>query len=964
MPAAKKGQVLPPNHDWRTSDEDEIERRRLRAREEKFRFENLDPRHPICSNFRVHSPSAQEYEVEVRDPLQRIAICSCIDFRVNGLGTCKHIEGLWMHLRRRVGAAWAEAQVSGSSRFEVVPDFAMDRLRLLRPPGRRMSALLRRWFNDEGLMLAEVDPVEATQGMKHLATTRLPDLRVSLEVERWLDHRRRRQEQVELRREYELKVQSGEWPAHETLVPLFPYQRDGMLHLAFTERALLADEMGLGKTIQAIAACALLHRLGRARRVLVVTPASLKAEWEEQIRRFTALPCHLVYGGHHKRVQWLRNLLSPPHVTPTSEDPFFVIMNYEQVVSNLPEVNAMLKPDVVVLDEAQRIKNWNTKVARTIKKLKSRYAFILTGTPIENRIDELRSLVDFLDPAVLGPLFRFNREFYRFDDRGRPTGYQNLDVLHRRIQPLLLRRRKAEIETELPPRTDEFRFVKMADTQRRAYATHEQEVMRLVTTSERRPLTESEQERMLLELGMMRMTCDTPYILDSKNRVCPKLAELIPILENCRDNDLQLIVFSEWERMLELVRDVCDERGIGYAWHTGSVPQQKRRGEILRFKQDPRCRAFLSTDAGATGLNLQNASVVVHCDLPWNPARLDQRTARAWRKHQTRNVTVIHLIAEDTIEHRMLETLAVKRTVAESVLDQGGAVKELELRSGRKAAMERVKNLVGESKGAARAGTGATQEEKPMSAPDDSPQEADKDLYRKDPAAAFARAACDLLGSCIVNCEERFPSDGRPSSILFVVRGDQVLIRDRLSDFRAEFLGAHGDEWVSSNEDRSPVRFQVIDESTHETMQRLIEAGLLASTVKFARPLVGAALEESATPSLTAEEKAAVQSGGQQASRLVRRARVLGEAGFDDECRASLEEAVMALSKSLAIRGRLPVPENLAAVIAPPFARVWGAGLAAVAPFVRREATGWGSFAGALEEQLAALAQGDQEPNA
>src|SRR2546430_6010882 len=119
----------------------------------------------------------------------------------------------------------------------------------------------------------------------------------------WLETRRRAAERKQLRREYELKVQSGEWPPHETKVPLFPYQREGMLHLAFTERAMLADEMGLGKTIQAISACALLHRLGQAERVLVVTPASLKTEWEEQIQRFTDLSFQLVFGARSHRVK-------------------------------------------------------------------------------------------------------------------------------------------------------------------------------------------------------------------------------------------------------------------------------------------------------------------------------------------------------------------------------------------------------------------------------------------------------------------------------------------------------------------------------------------------------------------------------------------------------------------------------------------------------------------------------------
>jgi SNF2 family DNA or RNA helicase len=219
-------------------------------------------------------------------------------------------------------------------------------------------------------------------------------------------------------------------------VPLFPYQREGMLHLAFTERALLADEMGLGKTIQAIAACALLHRLGKARRVLVVTPASLKTEWEEQIQRFTDLSLQLVFGPRHERLKCYERAGATTSPAPDGGgDVFFTIVNYEQMLADALDVNLLLRPDVVVLDEAQRIKNWSTRTTQAIKRLRSRYAFVLTGTPIENRIDELHSLMDFLNPSVLGPLFRFNREFYELDDRGRPAGYRNLQQLHDRIAP-------------------------------------------------------------------------------------------------------------------------------------------------------------------------------------------------------------------------------------------------------------------------------------------------------------------------------------------------------------------------------------------------------------------------------------------------------------------------------------------------------------------------------------------------
>jgi SNF2 family DNA or RNA helicase len=276
----------------------------------------------------------------------------------------------------------------------------------------------------------------AEEALERLTHAAHPRLRISQEVEPWILAQRRASERKALRKDYEHRVQAGSWPAQETTVPLFPYQREGMLHLAFSERALLADEMGLGKTIQAIAACALLHRLGQAERVLIVTPASLKTEWEEQIRRFTPLPYQIVFGGPKARL------------SAYGHAPFFTIVNYEQMVKDALTVNAELKPDIVVLDEAQRIKNWSTQTAQAIKRLQARYAFVLTGTPIENRIDEIHSLMDFLDPTVLGPLFRFNREFYRLDDCGRPSGYQNLASLNARIKPYMLRRRKADVETE------------------------------------------------------------------------------------------------------------------------------------------------------------------------------------------------------------------------------------------------------------------------------------------------------------------------------------------------------------------------------------------------------------------------------------------------------------------------------------------------------------------------------------
>src|SRR5262249_58477259 len=183
------------------------------------------------------------------------------------------------------------------------------------------------------------------------------------------------------------------------------------------------------------------------------------------------------------------------------------------------EINGTLKPDVVVLDEAQRIKNWQTKTARRVKSLRSPYAFVLTGTPLENRIDELYAIVQYLDREVLGPLFRFNRDFYKLDERGRPVDYQNLADLRARLQPLLLRRRKSDVETQLPGRTVKTYFVPMAEEQKLRYEDYHAPARKLIATGRRRPLTQAEFELLQKLLACMRMVCDSPAIIHPACRV-------------------------------------------------------------------------------------------------------------------------------------------------------------------------------------------------------------------------------------------------------------------------------------------------------------------------------------------------------------------------------------------------------------------------------------------------------------
>jgi hypothetical protein len=242
-------------------------------------------------------------------------------------------------------------------------------------------------------------------------------------------------------------------------------------------------------------------------------------------------------------------------------------------------------------------------------------------------------------------------------------------------------------------------FVPMAEEQAKRYADYEYLARMLAAKARRRPLTKEEFDRLQQYLACMRMICDTPAILDPACRISPKLEELEGVLaELLEEPQRKIVVFSEWVKMLELARELAAELGVDYAWHTGDVPQLKRRAEIARFRHDPACRLFLTSDAGATGLNLQMASAVINLDLPWNPAKLEQRIARAWRKGQKSAVTVVNFVTENSIEHSILHLLSLKQTLADGVLDGAEDYSKIAMPSGRAAMIERMQALLGVGK--------------------------------------------------------------------------------------------------------------------------------------------------------------------------------------------------------------------------------------------------------------------------
>jgi superfamily II DNA or RNA helicase len=632
------------------------------GRDEKFGLVNLGEE-PIFSEFRVTNPkSGRAYRVVIRGREPGRNFCGCRDFATNALGTCKHIEFTLGKLDRRRGGKAALNEGYTPPFGEVYLEYGPRRAVKFSPGDgcpRELVELSRGFFGDDGALLPDAgsrfdeflrdagevdhelrcydDALEFIAGLRDDATRRAriaETFRAGIRSRRFQDL---------------LKV------------PLYDYQREGALFLANAGRAVLGDEMGLGKTIQALAAAEILAEASGVERVLVICPTSLKHQWQLEIAKFTQRESVVIGGPQPERAAGYRT------------EAFVHITNYDTVKSDLDLIEE-LQPDLVILDEAQRIKNWETQLARAVKQIRSRYAIVLTGTPIENRLEELVSIVQFVDQHRLGPTYRFLHEHQiREPETSRVIGYRNLDDIGRTLEPVLLRRQKSEVLTQLPERIDNNVFVPMTPQQRELHSENGDQVARIVNRWRRCGfLSDVDQRRLMVCLQNMRMSCNSTYLLDHETDFSHKPDELLTLLEELFERpDAKVVVFSQWVRTHELIIRRLAERKFGHVLFHGGVPSKKRKDLVERFRGDESCRLFLSTDAGGVGLNLQHASFVVNMDLPWNPAVLGQRIGRVHRLGQKEVVRVVNFVAEGTIEDAMRDTLSFKQSLFDGALDGG-----------------------------------------------------------------------------------------------------------------------------------------------------------------------------------------------------------------------------------------------------------------------------------------------------
>lgn len=623
-----------------------MEDRRKKARSEEFEItlgETYKGEH-LITNVR-----GKEYVVTIHDPEQDTGHCKCPDFNTNKLNTCKHLIYLYSFLK-------TQEDFHSRIKEEKAPFVHFIWSAILGRPiyfydkklPKKVVNEIEPYFDDKGIYskndIADMYPL--LDKLRCVKNVRI-DSHVIQKIDESLLQKEIEKSKKEIKIDYSVVT-----------ADLYPYQKEGIDFALFKKSAIIADEMGLGKTIQAIALALLKKDIFRLEKTLIICPASLKEQWKREIERFSNEQGLVISGPKDKRQEAYEK-----------DNNFFKITNYEAVLRDNLVINRY-KPDLIILDEAQRIKNFETKTAQCIKSIPHKQSIVISGTPLVNKLEDLYSIVQFSDTELFSPLWEFAAEHFilKKDKKNKIFGYKNLDCIHDRLKPLVIRRKKEDVLKDLPEQVSNNYYIELCEEQ---LEMHQGYVSSLLPILNKKFHTPIDVRRIQQLLTSMRMVCDSTFLIDRKTNLSPKLKELKEVLKDLVvENRRKTVIFSEWTTMTFLIGKLLSELKIPFVEFTGKIPVQKRQAIINEFNQNEECLVFLSTDAGGVGLNLQTADCVINFELPWNPAKLNQRIGRVMRIGQkSKCVNVVNFIAKNSIEEKIHAGIKLKQELFDGVFE-------------------------------------------------------------------------------------------------------------------------------------------------------------------------------------------------------------------------------------------------------------------------------------------------------
>ena len=480
---------------------------------------------------------------------------------------------------------------------------------------------------------------------------------------------------------------------------LWPYQEEAAERMTDRGQMLLGMVMGAGKTPTTLGAIERLVEEGEVDNCLVVVPASLKFQWLREIKKFTDGKAIVIDGTKAQRTaQWR-----------LARNNRYIIVNPETLandVAQMPTVQA------IVIDEATMIKNRSAKRSRLLKKVGKAipYRFALTGQPIENRPEELFSIMEFVDKDVLGKFDQFDRTFIVRDHWGKPLRYRNLDTMHKVMQECMVRKTREDIADQLPEIIHQVIPVPFDAQGASLYRKIAADLLQQISTAIKHggggfnlwshyndPAGQEAQGQIMARLTVLRMLCDNPALvansaIDFKDpntkagseyaaklldageltfKTAPKLEAVLSYIEEVLNEDAanKVVLFSFFKKNLDLIKAAT--KGLADSvLFTGDMDSTQKDAAKEKFKNDPNCRLFLSSDAGGYGVDLPNANYLISYDLPWSSGKLEQREARIIRlSSEFPHVTIATFVMQGSIEERQYEMLQHKKSVNEAFID-------------------------------------------------------------------------------------------------------------------------------------------------------------------------------------------------------------------------------------------------------------------------------------------------------
>lgn len=425
--------------------------------------------------------------------------------------------------------------------------------------------------------------------------------------------------------------------------PLFPYQKVGVAFMLKAGHCLLADEPGLGKTIQSITVC----EAKKAKKILVLCPSILKDNWASEVKQWTNKSSVIIAGTPvQRKKQW-------------ESSKCYYIANYELLLRDL-DLMQKIEWDYIIADEATRISNPKAKSSKTIKKIKSKNRLALTGTPINNKPDDLWNICDFIRPGEMGSYWNFCERYCVKNFWGSVESYKNLNEIRDKLQRVMIRRQKMDVLKDLPPKLSEDIFCQLNNSEQRYYNMLKDEMVAEIMGNK------IAIDNALVKMIRLKQMTGSAELLGGE-KGSSKMDALKELLRDIASNGNKTIVFTQFAKMSKIIaRDLAEYNPLVIS---GEVKNNLRQSIIDNFNNEKKHKVLVMTEAGAYGLNIQSANYVIHFDLSWSISKMIQREDRAHRVGQKKNVTVYTLMCKNTIDEYIRSVVWKKKKMSDFLVD-------------------------------------------------------------------------------------------------------------------------------------------------------------------------------------------------------------------------------------------------------------------------------------------------------